>query len=240
MTLEHEHSSEAIRERFAKGHKASYLQDWVYGSIDGAVTTFAVVSGVIGAQLSVRVILILGVANLLADGFSMAASNYSATKSELDDTERLREIERKHIRQVPKGEREEIRQILSAKGLSGTTLEEATNAITSNEELWINTMITEEYGISPTSRNPLRSALSTFGAFFIAGSIPLLPFILSLPNAFALACGMTALAFFATGMIKSRWSLAPWWRSGSETLLIGGLAAIVSYGVGYILRDIVG
>ncbi|KLN61629.1 membrane protein [Kiloniella spongiae] len=239
MTLEHDHSSEAIRERFAKGHKASYLQDWVYGSIDGAVTTFAVVSGVIGAQLSVRIILILGIANLLADGFSMAAGNYSATKSELDDTERLRAIERKHIKQVPEGEREEIRQILSAKGLSGSTLEEATDAITSNEELWINTMITEEYGISPTSRAPLKSALSTFTAFFIAGAIPLLPFIFSMQNAFTIACSMTALAFFITGMIKSRWALSPWWQSGTETLLIGGLAAAVSYGVGYLLRGIV-
>ncbi len=239
MKLEHDHSAEAIRARFAEGHKASYLQDWVYGSIDGAVTTFAVVSGVIGAQLSIRVILILGIANLLADGFSMAAGNYSATKSELDDAERLREIERKHIRQVPEGEREEIRQILLAKGLSGNTLEEATDAITSNEDLWVNTMLTEEYGVSPVSRAPLKSALTTFGAFFVCGAIPLLPFIFSLNNAFEIAMGMTAITFFATGMFKSRWSLAPWWRSGGETLLIGTLAALVSYGVGYLLRGIV-
>ncbi|MFD2205909.1 VIT1/CCC1 transporter family protein [Kiloniella antarctica] len=239
MKLEHDHSAEAIKERFAQGRKASYLQDWVYGSIDGAVTTFAVVSGVIGAQLSVRVILILGVANLLADGFSMAAGNYSATKSELDDAERLREIERKHIKEVPEGEREEIRQILLAKGLTGTTLDEATDAITSNEELWVNTMVTEEYGVSPVARAPLKSALTTFAAFFVCGAIPLLPFIFSLPNAFEVSMGMTAIAFFATGMFKSRWSLAPWWRSGGETLAIGSLAAIVSYGVGYLLRGVV-
>ncbi|MCZ4279708.1 VIT1/CCC1 transporter family protein [Kiloniella laminariae] len=240
MKLEHEHSQTAIQARLAEETSVNYLRDWVYGSIDGAVTTFAVVSGVVGAQLSLRVILILGVANLLADGFSMAAGNYSATKSELDDAERLREIERKHIRQVPEGEREEIRQILIAKGLQGSTLEEATDAITSNEELWINTMLAEEYGISPVSRDPLRSALVTFSAFFLCGAIPLAPFILGLENAFTTSALLTAAVFFLTGMVKSRWSLAPWWRSGSETLLIGGLAAAVSYGVGYLLRGVVG
>ena len=98
--------------------------------VDGAVTTFAVVSGVAGAQLSSRVIIILGLANLLADGFSMAASNYSGTKTEIDDRRRLTEVERRHIALYPEGEREEIRQILAAKGLSGPSLEDAVAAVT--------------------------------------------------------------------------------------------------------------
>ena len=67
------------------GPPARYLQDWVLGGIDGAVTTFAIVAGVVGAQLSTPIILILGLANLLADGFSMAAGNYSGVKAEKDD-----------------------------------------------------------------------------------------------------------------------------------------------------------
>jgi hypothetical protein len=74
--MEHEHSPEAIQARLATEPRHTYLRDWVYGGIDGAVTTFAVVSGVLGADPSSGIVLVLRAANLVADGFSMAASNY--------------------------------------------------------------------------------------------------------------------------------------------------------------------
>ena len=91
-------------------------RDWVYGGIDGTVTTFAVVAGVVGAELSTRTLLILGAANLFGDGFSMAAGNYSGTKAELDEYAQVRRMEERHVDLVPEGEREEIRQIFRAKG----------------------------------------------------------------------------------------------------------------------------
>lgn len=236
MTLEHDHSEDGIRLRLAQENRPNYVRDWVYGGIDGAVTTFAIVAGVVGAALSAKVILILGLANLIADGFSMAASNYSGTKTEVDDLERLREIERRHIALVPEGEREEIRQILHGKGLTGHALEEAVDAITSNDETWVNTMLAEEYGLTPVVRAPAKSALATFSAFLICGVVPLVPFIVTIPNPFIVALVTTGLVFFAIGTIKSLWSLAPWWRSGLETLTIGMLAAGMAYLVGYLLR----
>ncbi|MGI9483231.1 MAG: VIT1/CCC1 transporter family protein [Hyphomicrobiales bacterium] len=238
MTLEHDHSTSAIRERLAKGATPNYLRDWIYGGIDGAVTTFAIVAGVIGAQLSSAIIIILGLANLLADGFSMAASNYSGTKTELDDLERLREIERRHIKLAPDGEREELRQILQSKGLKGHAMEEALEAIAANEETWINTMLTEEYGKSLTPRSPMKSALATFSAFIVCGAVPLLPFFTDLTAPFAVSVFMTAMVFFLIGAIKSNWSLAPWWRSGIETLVIGMLAAGAAFYVGYLLKGL--
>lgn len=238
MTLEHDHSVAAIRERLAKGATPNYLRDWIYGGIDGAVTTFAIVAGVIGAQLSSAIIIILGLANLLADGFSMAASNYSGTKTELDDLERLREIERRHIKLAPDGEREELRQILQSKGLKGRAMEEALEAIAANEETWINTMLTEEYGMSLTLRSPFKSALATFSAFIICGAVPLLPFFTGFTQPFTVSVIMTAIVFFLIGAIKSNWSLAPWWRSGSETLAIGMLAAGGAFYVGYLLKGL--
>ena len=101
--MEHDHSPEAISRRLAGSPRQNYLRDWVYGGIDGAVTTFAVVAGVVGAGLSARTVLILGAANLLADGFSMAASNYSGTKTEKDDKDRLRAVEERHIDLDPGG-----------------------------------------------------------------------------------------------------------------------------------------
>ena len=104
--MEHEHTVEAIGERLAAGPRHNYLRDWIYGGIDGSVTTFAVVTGVVGAQLSPVVIVIMGFANLVGDGFSMAASNFLGTKSEHDDMLRLAAIEHRHIEVAPEGERE--------------------------------------------------------------------------------------------------------------------------------------
>ena len=237
--LEHDHTVDGISRRLAAEHKPNYLRDWIYGGIDGAVTTFAIVAGVVGANLSSSVIIVLGLANLLADGFSMAAGNYSGTKAEADDVSRIREIERRHIALAPEGEREEVRQIYQAKGLSGEALEASVAAITADEDRWINTMLVEEYGLSPTTRSPVKSAVSTFLAFLVCGAVPLMPFILPVEDGFVWATVLTAAVFFAIGSAKSRWSLAPWWRSGLETAGIGLLAAGVAYAIGYLLKGLV-
>lgn len=238
FALEHSHERNAIAERLADDRKPSYVRDFVYGGIDGAVTTFAVVAGVVGASLSTKVILILGLANLLADGFSMAASNYSGVKTVTDDVDRIREIEKKHISLDPAGEKEEVRQILESKGLSGATLEDAVSAVTSNEKTWVNFMLTEEYGLALAQPKPWLGGLVTFIAFLLCGSVPLLPYAFGLPRAFALSTVMTGIVFFVIGAAKSRWALAPWWRSGFETFLIGSVAAALAFAVGYLLQGL--
>jgi vacuolar iron transporter family protein len=230
--MEHDHSPAAIRERLSADPQQNYLRDWVYGGIDGAVTTFAIVAGVIGADLSTRTVLILGAANLLADGFSMAAGNYSGTKSERDDHARLRRIEERHIDLVPEGEREEVRQILGAKGFSGSGLEDAVAVITSNRRRWVDTMLAEEYGLPRVLRSPVKAGFSTFLAFLLCGAVPLAPFLLGMEVAFVPSVVLTGVVFFGIGSFKSRWSLASWWRSGLETLAIGMAAAAIAFAVG--------
>jgi vacuolar iron transporter family protein len=237
-TPEHEHTVDAIGERLAAGPKQNYLRDWIYGGIDGAVTTFAVVTGVVGAQLSPFVIVILGLANLLADGFSMAASNFLGTKSEHDDMRRLAAIEHRHIELEPEGEREEVRQIYAAKGFEGADLERVVELITSDRERWVRTMLTEEYGLPLEARSPWMAALSTFSAFAICGLVPLIPFLLGAANAFPISIALTGAVFFLIGSIKSRWSTVPWWRSGLSTLFVGGIAAALAYVVGMLLRNL--
>lgn len=229
---EHGHSTEEIRARLDAMQSAGHLRDAIYGGIDGSVTTFAIVAGVAGAGLSPFVIVALGLANVLADGFSMAAGNYSGTKAELDNARRLRQIEEEHLRLFPEGEKRELREILRDKGLSGDTLDSATEEISRDRERWIAMMMEGEYGVSEIEPHPLRAAIVTFVAFLVAGMIPLLPFILSLPNAFATSAFLTFAVFFAIGAAKSRWSLASWWKSGGETLIIGGVAAAIAYFVG--------
>lgn len=237
--LRAEHTTEAIRDRLDADRQVSYLRDWVYGGIDGAVTTFAIVAGVVGADLGARVILILGLANLLADGFSMAAGNYSGTQSEVEDYDRLRERERAHIREIPDGERREVREILRRRGFDGDILEDATDRITAHEERWIDVMMNEEYGLASVMRSPIKAAGHTFAAFVICGSVPLIPFALGVPNPFTWAAIATGIVFASIGAMKSRWSLVPAWRSALETLAIGILAAGVAYVVGLLLDKVV-
>ena len=234
---EHGHSHQEIAARIDAPPGRGVLRDMVYGSIDGSVTTFAIVAGVAGAGLSSFVIIALGLANVLADGFSMAAGNYSGTKAEQDNLERIRAIEARHIAANPEGERREVRAILAHKGLSGTVLDEATEAITSDHETWIALMLEGEYGLGGVDPHPMRAALATFFSFLVAGLVPLLPFVLGLENAFSLSAWMTGVVFFAIGTLKSRWSLKSWWRSGGETLLIGGTAALIAYGVGTLFHS---
>jgi VIT1/CCC1 family predicted Fe2+/Mn2+ transporter len=237
--LEHDHSHEAIAERIASV-RHSYIRDWIYGGIDGAVTTFAVVSGVAGAELSATIVMILGFANLLADGFSMAASNYLGTRAEQDDFRRLREIELRHIELVPDGEREEVRQIYREKGFTGAALEQAVGLITSDKERWVQTMLTEEYGLPTEIRSPWKAAGATFASFCICGLVPLLPYLFKFGDAFTTSSVLTGITFFIIGSVRSRWSTSSWLRCGLETLLVGALAAALAYGVGVLLKGIAG
>ncbi|WP_417684164.1 VIT1/CCC1 transporter family protein [Roseibium sp.] len=239
MPLEHSHAPDDIADRLRDGPNISYLRDWVYGGIDGAVTTFAIVAGSLGANLSSTIVLILGLANLLADGFSMAAANYSGTKTEEADYHRLQSIEEKHIRLEPDGEREEIRQIYKAKGYEGQELESLVAIITSRRQTWIETMMQEEYGLGSAQRSAMKAAIATFAAFIICGSLPLLPFVFGWQASGLITSLSTACAFFLIGSIKAKWSTQSWYMSGLETTAIGMAAAGIAWIVGYLLHGLV-
>lgn len=241
--LKRDHHPETIVRRLATRPNHGYLGDAVFGAVDGCVTTFAVVAGAMGGGLSHAVVLILGFANLIADGFSMAVGNYLGTKSEREKVEQARAMEFDHIERVPEGEREEIRQIFARKGFEGTTLEKIVEVITSNPRLWVDTMLHEELGLHLTIRSPVRAALATFCAFLIVGGIPLISFLipgLEGTQRFGLSIGLTATAFLGVGIAKARVLDRPLLRSGLETLLTGGLAAALAYVVGAWLRSMFG
>ncbi|MGB7348021.1 MAG: VIT1/CCC1 transporter family protein [Pirellulaceae bacterium] len=238
------HSYEQVRDRLEQENRPDYLSDFVYGAIDGTVTTFAVVSGVAGADLSSSIVIILGFANLIGDGFSMAASNFLGTRTDMQLHEKIRNREAAEIEAYPEGEREEVRQIYAAKGFSGELLESVVSTITADKQRWIDTMMTEEMGLSLTRRSPLRAASATMIAFLFVGLIPLLPFIVELVSAesilrpYVVSSVMAAAAFFFVGAIKSRFVQQRWYWSGLETLLVGGSAAVLAYGVGMALGNL--
>jgi VIT1/CCC1 family predicted Fe2+/Mn2+ transporter len=235
-SLESQHTPHAIQARLAGATSHSYLGDFVLGAVDGTVTTFAVVSGVAGAGLPRHVAIILGLANLLADGFSMAVGNYLSTKADRQVVDRVRRMEESHIERIPEGEREEIRQIFRAKGFDGPLLDEIVTVITNDRKQWVDTMLTEEFGLRLQTPSPHRAALATFAAFVLAGAIPLLPFFVpgEMPanTLFALSAAATACAFFVIGAAKGHVVHRSLWISGLETLAIGSAAALLAYLVG--------
>ena len=234
--MEHEHTPAAISARLEIGPRQNYLRDWIYGGIDGSVTTFAVVSGVVGARLSTWVIVVMGFANLLADGFSMAASNFLGTRAEHEDLKRIEAIENRHVDIAPDGEREEVRQIFEKKGFSGSELTNVVALITSDRTRWVRTMLTEEYGLPQSVRSPWLAALTTFSAFSVCGLVPLLPFLLGVTNPLGISMVLTGFVFFAIGSVKSCWSTANWWSSGLSTLAVGTVAAALAYLTGLFIE----
>ncbi|MDH5657896.1 MAG: VIT1/CCC1 transporter family protein [Nitrosopumilus sp.] len=223
-----------------------HFDDFIYGSIDGAVTTFAIVTGVIGASLPAGIILILGFANLIADGFSMAAANYQASKARNEFVQMKRRQEEWEIDNLAEQERNEIREIYREKGFKDELLEDVVQIITSRRKVWVDTMMKEELGLIEDEKNPMDSSVSTFIGFNIIGLIPLIPFIVFMiigieenSEAFTYAAVSVLVAFFLVGMIKEKMVKKSMIRSGIITLIIGGIAAIVAYFVGYGLNFVV-
>lgn len=240
-TLEKSHTAEAVRRRLEQPVAHSYVGDAVLGGIDGCVTTFAVVSGALGAGFDAKVLVILGFANLLADGFSMAVGNYQNASSRAAQIEKARREEALHIDLIPEGEREEVRQIFARKGFEGEVLETIVDTITGDRTLWIDTMVTEELGLPTEAPRALTAAAVTFAAFAAVGLIPLLPFLWAVPaQAAPWSVGLTLLAFFLVGLGKGRALELPVGRTGLGTLAMGAAAATLSYAVGYGLRRLYG
>lgn len=239
------HTPQAIRQRLLSLPPQSHLRDFIYGGIDGTVTTFAVVAGVAGAKLSATIVIILGVANLIADGFSMAASNFLATRAEFQEREQARSVEEHEIRTMPEGEREEIRQIFARKGFSGEELDRVVEVITDDPIVWVDTMMVEELGYSRAYAEPWRAAVATFAAFVIVGAVPLAPFLVEsassslVADAFLWSTLLTGIAFFIVGAMKSRFVAQRWWVSGAETLTVGGAAASIAFALGAVLERFV-
>lgn len=228
------------------GEGSQYIGSMVYGGLDGIVTTFAVVSGVAGANLGASIILILGMANLFADGFSMAVGAYLSEKSEKEyyDIERSREAW--EVDNFPEGERAELIEIYQQNGYTDEEAHDLVTIISKDKERWVDTMMVDELGMLKDDKKPELSAVTTFTSFIIAGVIPLLPYLVGLTipipssTAFWMSIALSASALFGLGAAKVKVTGLKPLRSGLEMLIVGGLAAVVAYVVGVLLKGIGG
>lgn len=236
------HKREKARGSFHRIPFSSYIGDLVYGANDGIITTFAVVAGVSGASLDTRIIIILGCANLFADGVSMAFGNYLGTKSDQEFVRRIREEEEWEVANIPDYERHEIEEIYRTKGFEGRDLERAVDIITSDKKRWVDVMMKEEHAvfIDEDPHAPIKNAIATFVAFVCAGAVPLLPyfFIKTEGKLFAFSIIFTAIVLFAVGSLRALIIKKTWIKAGAEMLAVGSVAAAVAYFIGEALKKL--
>jgi VIT1/CCC1 family predicted Fe2+/Mn2+ transporter len=239
----HEHLENHLRDH---GMGSQYLADAVLGATDGIITTFAIVAGAAGASLSAGIVLIMGFANLLADGFSMAIGNYLGARSQQEYWREERDREIWEIEHLPEAEREEIRRIYRRKGFEGERLEGVVQTITADRERWVEEMMREELGIQEEKIAPFMSGLVTFAAFVLVGFLPVFPYVMAFvvpsfgARALVLSVGVTSLSLFCVGAARRFVTRRSWWVSGLEFLGVGGLAAACAFAVGHFLSGLAG
>lgn len=232
-----EHQKGTAYEKYHALFGGTYIRDAVFGANDGIVTTFAVVAGVAGANLPIQTVLILGFANLLADGLAMGLGNYLGTKSEVDYINRERRMETWEAENIPDLETKEIEAIYKRKGFTGKDLKRAVEIITGNKKIWVDTMMVEELGLPAEKfEHPVKNGLATFVSFAAAGLCPLLPYIFGLTGAFNISIAMTAMTLFLVGSLRSIITKKSWLVSGIEMLLVGAIAASAAFVTGRVIE----
>lgn len=240
------HTHEAITSHSEEhaGLGSEHLGEMVYGGLDGIITTFAVVSSAAGAELSSGIVLILGLANLLADGFSMATGAYLSTKSEQELYAKEYEREAWEVDNFPEGERMELVEVYEEKGYTKEEAEQLVAIHTKSKERWVNAMMIDELGMQKDDTHPIRNALATFGAFLVAGALPLIVYLVGLATpiaaetAFPISMVLSAVGLFGLGAAKVFFTKQNPIRAGLEMLVVGGLAAAVAYVVGVLLKGL--
>jgi VIT1/CCC1 family predicted Fe2+/Mn2+ transporter len=225
---------------------AEIIGDIVYGGHDGVITTFAIIAGSVGATLGAATVVILGIANVIADGISMSASSYLSRKSEAQAFASQKKIEEWETVHEPEEERREIRDILESKGYRGEDLERLVDLVVKNPKFWVDIMMQEELGIPGSKRDdrPRRAAIITFASFVAAGLIPLAPYFgaLGRPAAelFPFAIASSGIALFLVGILRAIITGRRWYASTLEVLAVGTFAGGTAYLIGKIVARIVG
>lgn len=226
------------------GSGSQYIGSMVYGGLDGVVTTFAAVSGVAGAALGANIVLIMGVANLLADGVSMAVGAYLSDKSEHEYYNREYERENWEVEHFPEGEKDELSEIYQQQGYSEDDSNKMIEILSTNKKSWVDQMMLLELGLLKDDKKPVTSGIVTFVAFLLAGAVPLIGYLVTNASgatgqtSFIVSAVVSGITLFGLGSAKSRVTGLNPIRSGIEMLVVGGIAATVAYMVGLFLKSI--
>lgn len=223
-----------MKKEEANHPNGKYIRSLIFGFNDGTVSNLALVAGLSGAMLGNKVVILGGLADMIAGAISMGLGNYIATKSQVEFYRHEYQREKEEIKTVPKLEIKEIEDIYRKKGFKGKELAMVVKRITSNKKRWINVMMEEEIGMTKKGiENPIAVGLMTFGAFLLAAAIPVLPFfVLPVKEALIFASVTCMSLLFAVGVAKTHYTGRDWLRSGIEMVIIGAIATLASYYLG--------
>lgn len=222
-----------------------YLTEFVYGGIDGSITTFAVVAGAVGANLGSEVIIILGVSNLVADGFSMAIGAYLSAQAEHEKYHNLEDIEKIEFNKPDSEEYDSIKRIYELKGFRGDLLSKISQETLNNKEIYVDFKLKEMHEVIHPSLTSFQIGAATFISFCFIGSIPLMNYVYeflaginSTQDSFIISSLLTSIAFLFIGYLKSYITDKSKIRGMFETLALGAIAASLAYIVGDLLKGI--
>ncbi len=211
-----------------------FFKDVILGGQDGLVNVLGIILGVATATTDIRIILVSGLAATFAESVSMGAVLYTSTKAAKEFYYAELAREQREIEEVPELEKEEIREIYYNKGFRGKQLKHIADTITSNKQIWLDTMMSEELRMFPDEyENPLKKGIFVGTAAIIGSLIPLLPFLV-LPRIPAMYSAViaSAVVLFVVGAIKAKWYELDWKRAGLEMAFIGTIAALIGYAIG--------
>jgi len=231
-----EHSHEDVDH----GHRdvsGGWLRPAVFGAMDGLVTNISLIAGVGGSGASQHIIVISGLAGLVAGAFSMATGEYISVASQNELVLAEVDSERRELARAPKAEAGELAAVYRSQGMDAQTAQRAAEQVSRNPETALRIHAREELGVDPDDLpSPYTAAGASFACFAVGALLPLLPYLIGAGAAsLAIALAVGAVVAFVGGALVSRvTSRGPVW-SGMRQLLLGGLAAAVTYGVGHVL-----
>jgi VIT1/CCC1 family predicted Fe2+/Mn2+ transporter len=220
------------------GGRSGALRAAIFGANDGLVSNLSLIMGVAGAGAGNDVVILAGVAGLLAGAFSMAAGEYISMKVQREVLERMLHVEAHELHGDPDTEREELAEIYRRKGLSDELATEVATELMRDPAVALDTHAREELGIDPEEGlgSPWGAAVSSFVMFCIGAAVPLLPFIFMSGNAATVtAAALTGVALLIVGAATARLTGRPVWLSALRQFAIGMGAALVTYLVGKVL-----
>ncbi len=215
--------------------KGRFIREVMFGMNDGLVSTIGFVAGATGALMQTRLVLLAGIAAVVAGSLAMGIGAYLASKSQRDFFESEKARERREIEEFPELERKEIRDIFTKLGFLKDEVEMIVNRVTSDKDLWVRFMMREELGILEESfDNPITVGFLMAGAYVVGGIAPLFPYLVmeDVLMALKVAVAVSLVALFIIGVGKTVLTKQPWLKSGTEVMLLGSLAAGVGFGIG--------
>jgi vacuolar iron transporter family protein len=209
-----------------------WLRAAVFGAMDGLVTNIALVAGVGGGGANRSVIILTGMAGLVAGAFSMALGEFASVDTQNDAVAHEVTVERAEIARYPEGEMAELAGMYVQMGLSRTTAEAVAREVHADPELAVRVHITQELGIDPDDQpSPWTAAISSFLAFAVGGVLPLVSYLIG-SSSLVVALLVGAVGLFVAGAITSRFTTRIWWLAGLRQLMFGAIAAGATYAVG--------